>query len=111
MNSFNHYAKGAVVEWMYASMGGIAPDMAKPGFKHIQLCPAIDDRTNLNNQQRITDVKATFASPYGAVKSNWVRKDNGTVEYQVTVPANTTATVTYPLAAGQDCCVCRRCSC
>lgn len=101
MNSFNHYAYGAVAEWMYRYMGGIAPDAANPGFKHINLCPVVDNRTNLNNQQRITDVKTTFASPYGAVKSNWVRRDDGSVEYHVTVPANTTATVTYPLAAGQ----------
>lgn len=101
MNSFNHYAYGAVAEWMYRYMAGIAPDASNPGFKHIVLSPVVDNRTNLNNQQRITDVKATFASPYGAVKSNWVRRDNGAVEYSVTVPANTTATVVYPLAAGQ----------
>lgn len=101
MNSFNHYAYGAVAEWMYRYMGGIAPDAEKPGFRHINLSPVVDNRTNLNNQQRITDVKATFASPYGDVKSNWVRRDDGSVVYHVTIPANTTATVTYPLAAGQ----------
>lgn len=101
MNSFNHYAYGAVAEWMYRYMGGIAPDYENPGFKHIMLSPSVDNRTNLNNQQRITDVKTTFASPYGAVKSDWVRRDNGTIDYSVTVPANTTATVTYPLAEGQ----------
>lgn len=101
MNSFNHYAYGAVAEWMYRYMGGIAPDAENPGFKHIMLCPVVDNRTDLNNQQRITDVKTTFASPYGAVKSDWIRRDDGTVVYSVTVPANTTATLTYPLAKGQ----------
>lgn len=102
MNSFNHYAYGAVAEWMYRYMAGIAPDVDKPGFSHILLNPVIDNRSDLHNQQRITDVKASFASPYGAVKSSWSRRDDGAVEYHVTVPANTTATVMYPLAKGQS---------
>lgn len=101
MNSFNHYAYGAVAEWMYCYMGGIAPDLAAPGFKHIVLRPVVDNRTDLHGQQRITDVKTTFASPYGAVRSDWVRSADGSVEYRITVPANTTATVTYPLANGR----------
>lgn len=101
MNSFNHYAYGAVAEWMYRYMAGIAPDVDRPGFRHIILQPAVDNRTDLNNQQRITDVKAAFESPYGGVRSAWHRRDNGSVEYSVTVPANTTATVKYPLAKGQ----------
>lgn len=99
MNSFNHYAYGAVAEWMYRHMAGMAP--AKPGFKHINFRPEIDDRTNLNGQPRICDVDASFTSPYGKVRSKWQHAENGNIVLQVEVPANTTATVYYPLSDGQ----------
>lgn len=92
MNSFNHYAYGAVGEWMYRHMAGIAPDAQAPGFKHIVLRPAFD------KARRITNVDATFGSNYGPVKAMWKTEDNGTYEYNVTVPANTTATLTLPSA-------------
>lgn len=101
MNSFNHYAYGAVAEWMYRYMAGIAPDEDIPGFKHVVLRPAPDQRTQLNGQQRISNVDATFASPYGPIQSAWTRTDDGALTLAVTVPANTTATVCYPLADGQ----------
>lgn len=101
MNSFNHYAYGAVAEWMYRYMAGIAPNIDEPGFKDIILCPMPDTRTNHENGQHISDVSARFASPYGNISSCWTTTDNGMI-YSVTVPANTTATVYYPLAEGQS---------
>lgn len=93
MNSFNHYAYGAVGEWMYRHMAGIAPDYEQPGFSHIILRPSFDP------DRRINDVDATFASNYGDIKSAWKTAEDGTYTYSVTVPANTTATLTLPAPA------------
>ncbi len=95
MNSFNHYAYGAVGEWMYRYMAGIAPGEA--GFKHFELNPTPDNRSELNGQPRITNVDATYASNVGAIHSAWTRNDDGTIELHVTVPANTTATLHFPI--------------
>lgn len=92
MNSFNHYAYGAVGEWMYRYMAGIAPDYEKPGFKHINLNPLFDP------ERRISKVDAGFGSNYGAVASAWQTEEGGRYSYKVTVPANTTATLTLPAA-------------
>ena len=88
MNSFNHYAYGAVLAWMYGSMAGIQEDVACPGFKHIILAPVPD--------KRIGHVKACFNSPYGPVKSAWNYDAAGKWTWTFTIPANTTATVTVP---------------
>jgi len=88
MNSFNHYAYGAVLAWMYGTMAGIQEDVAKPGFKHIILAPVPD--------KRMGHVKACFNSPYGPVKSAWSYDAAGKWTWTFTIPANTTATVTVP---------------
>lgn len=90
MNSFNHYAYGAVGEWMYRHMAGIAPDWETPGFKHILLKPDFD------SESRITNVNAVFGSNYGPVTVRWRTSEGGGYLYNVTVPANTTATLTLP---------------
>ena len=100
MNSFNHYAYGAVGEWMYRYMAGIAPDYDNPGFRHIILRPSFD------SEQRIDNVDATFGSYYGPVKAAWSTATTasrvGIFDYNVTVPANTTATLTLPCYEGND---------
>ncbi|PAF40770.1 alpha-L-rhamnosidase, partial [Terribacillus saccharophilus] len=93
MNSFNHYAYGAIAEWMYKYMAGISYDPEKPGFKHILLQPTFDE------QKRITVVQAEYNSVYGVIKSGW-RIDGDSIYYKVTIPANTTATL-Y-LQTGKD---------
>ncbi|MDE6527973.1 MAG: family 78 glycoside hydrolase catalytic domain, partial [Muribaculaceae bacterium] len=102
MNSFNHYAYGAVAEWMYRYMAGIAPDAENAGFSHFNIEPRPDNRTSLSGQQRITKVDATYNSNAGKIRSAWVRKENGTLDCDVTVPANTTATLYFPLASDDD---------
>ena len=92
MNSFNHYAYGAVAEWMYRYMAGIAPDNDRPGFEHIILKPEFDAA------RRISDVDAVFGSNYGPVAVKWNTEEGGQYSYSVTVPANTTATLTLPSA-------------
>lgn len=103
MNSFNHYAYGAVSEWMYSYMGGIQTDDATPGFKHFILQPTPDTRATLpQGQERITSVDAKFNSYYGDIKSAWMVRTDGNLIYNATVPANTTATLYLPLVATTD---------
>ncbi|NUO46227.1 MAG: family 78 glycoside hydrolase catalytic domain [Streptomyces sp.] len=94
MNSFNHYAYGAVMEWMYAYMAGIARDPDSPGFKHFLLQPHLDPTG------RITQVSAAYESPYGRIKSEWTLDEGGTaLSYDVQVPANSEATLRLPAAS------------
>lgn len=101
MNSFNHYSYGAVAEWMYRYMAGIEADEQNAGFKNIILQPYPDTRTTLpQGQERITSVDATVASNYGSIKSAWQLGADGSLSYNVTVPANTTARLLMPVAEG-----------
>jgi alpha-L-rhamnosidase len=89
MNSFNHYAYGAIGEWMYRVMAGIEIDPAAPGYKHILIQPQPGGG--------FTSVKASHQTMYGKVSSAWTLKD-GKFELSVEVPANTKATVRLPKA-------------
>lgn len=93
MNSFNHYAYGAIGEWLYRYVAGMDIDPENPGYKHILLAP--------HPGGGLTNAGVEFSSVYGKVKSAW-KLDGNDFVYDVTVPANTTATVTLPAAkAGQ----------
>lgn len=87
MNSFNHYAYGAVGRWMYERVAGLAPDPANPGYKHFFVRP-------LTGKQ-LTSARAELETPYGRASSAWAR-ENGKVTLDVVVPPNTTATVEFP---------------
>ncbi len=88
MNSFNHYAYGAVLSWMYGTMAGIQEDPDQPGFKHIVLAPLPD--------KRIGRVDCTYNSVYGEISSSWKYNADGSWTWNFTIPANTTATVKVP---------------
>ena len=88
MNSFNHYAYGAVVSWMYSAMAGIREDLAHPGFRHFFLEPHPDSR--------VPSVTASYDSAYGRIESAWTCGADGKFSWTFTIPANTTATVIYP---------------
>ena len=85
MNSFNHYAYGAIGEWLYRYVAGLDIDPEVPGYKHILLAP--------HSGGGLTNAGVEFTSLYGKVKSAW-KLDGNDFVYEVTVPANTTATVT-----------------
>lgn len=87
MNSFNHYAYGAIGEWLYSHVAGISVDEENPGYKHILLSPHPGGRLN--------DVSAKFLSMYGEIKSAW-KIENEEFIYTIEVPANTNAKVTLP---------------
>ncbi len=100
MNSFNHYAYGAVAEWMYRYMAGINLDERQPGYKHIILRPCVDSRQTLpDGQERITSAKAAHDSQYGAISAAWTSLEGQLSTYSVEVPANTTATLYLPVAS------------
>jgi alpha-L-rhamnosidase len=93
MNSFNHYAYGAIGDWMYQVMAGIDLDPAAPGYKHTIVRPRPGGE--------VTRVKATHQTPYGTVSSGW-SIEHGHFELVVEVPANTRATVWLPKAVLAD---------
>ena len=113
MNSFNHYAYGAVVEWMYASMAGIAADPSAPGFKHFVLSPRPDLRKDAElpeGQERITYVKAHYDSAAGRIESAWDFRE-GLFTYHFSIPAGAGARVEYPLLNGREYVVINGCKC
>ena len=91
MNSFNHYAYGAIQEWMYRHMAGIETTENAPGFAHPILQPKPDTRTPdeiPEGQSLIKWVKTSFDSPVGTIKSAWDMTDG--FVYECTVPVVTT---------------------
>ncbi|HTL07696.1 MAG TPA: glycoside hydrolase family 78 protein [Chitinophagaceae bacterium] len=85
MNSFNHYAYGAIGDWMYRVAAGI--EIGEPGYKHIIIQPQPD--------KKLTYAKASFESSYGTIASGWETK-NGKLYVTVKIPANTKATIQLP---------------
>ncbi len=93
MNSFNHYAYGAVAEWLYGGVCGIRPDENDTGFKHFIIRPNPDLRTFIpEGQKRICSASASYTTDYGVVESSWALKD-GAYYYTVVIPEGTSATV------------------
>ncbi len=85
MNSFNHYAYGAIGDWMYRVSAGI--ELKSAGYKHILIQP--------HPTKKLSYSKATFESVYGTIASGWERRD-GKVIVKVSIPANTTADIVLP---------------
>lgn len=88
MNSFNHYAYGAIGDWMYRVAAGI--EIGTPGYKHILIQPQTD--------KRLSFAKTAFESCYGKIASGWQTKD-GKIIITVSIPPNTTVTIKLPAAA------------
>ncbi len=87
MNSFNHYAYGAVLAWMYRDMAGIAADAKAPGFRNIIMAPKPD--------RRIGFIKAEYKSAAGLITSAW-RYEGDKWIWDFTIPGGATADVTIP---------------
>ena len=85
MTSFNHYALGAVADWLHRTLAGLAP--AAPGYRHITVrpvpCPAF------------THAEARHLTPYGEARAGW-RRDGGRLTVEAVVPPGATATVHLP---------------
>ncbi len=87
MNSFNHYAIGAVAEWMYRVILGINNDDDHPGYEHFVLHPVPGGG--------LTWANGSYNSIRGKIEISW-RTDGLTFTENVTIPANTSATVYVP---------------
>ncbi|MGZ7445935.1 family 78 glycoside hydrolase catalytic domain [Paenibacillus sp. TH7-28] len=83
MNSYNHYAYGAIGDWLYRVVGGI--DLLEPGYKKIRIQPQIGEQFSW--------AEASLDSVYGTIKVAWSKQNQGTVKMDVVIPANTTAEV------------------
>ncbi|WP_404900536.1 family 78 glycoside hydrolase catalytic domain [Priestia filamentosa] len=88
MNSFNHYAYGAIGDWMYRVVAGLDLDNTAPAYKRIQIEPKFAGIS-------LTYAKAIYDSMYGRIISSWCLT-NEDIEIEVEIPANTTATVILP---------------
>ncbi len=100
MNSFNHYAYGAIGSWMYQSVAGLdlAPDSA--GHTHLHLHPHLPP-VGPDGTRPLTHAAATYAAITGNIHCGWKIAD-GAVIVEVTLPANTRATLTLPAARAED---------
>lgn len=92
MNSFNHYAYGAIGDWMYKVAAGIQIDPAVPGYKSILIKPS--------PTHQLQNVKAELDTYYGKVCSRWEWNGQQLI-LNVSVPVNTTATIYIPASSIQ----------
>lgn len=87
MNSFNHYAYGAIGDWMYRNMAGINSNPEAPGYKKIIIAPKPGGG--------ITKADAELETLYGKVKSAW-KTDGHKLVLDVIIPPNTSAQIILP---------------
>jgi alpha-L-rhamnosidase len=88
MNSYSHYAFGAVGEWLYAYLAGIAEEPGSVGFSQIAIRPRW--------AAPLDSVRAVYRSVRGDIGSAWRRRPDGSILVDVTIPANTTGRVYLP---------------
>lgn len=87
MNSFNHYAYGAVYDWIFGVAVGIKPASNAPAYRHIEIAPHPD--------RRLGFAKASIESRSGKVAMHWYYKGD-IVYYEIDIPEGSTATFTLP---------------
>ncbi|GAA3351878.1 family 78 glycoside hydrolase catalytic domain [Amorphoplanes nipponensis] len=85
MNSFNHYGLGSVGDWLYRTVGGVAP--AAPGYRQVLIAPKPGGT--------VTSATAALQTRYGPTRSEWSRS-GATLTLKVVIPPNATATVQVP---------------
>lgn len=90
MNSLNHYAFGAIVEYLYKNIAGIRA--LEPGFKKVQISPIIN--------QKLHYLKASYQSAYGTYRVEWKLKKDGRVHAKIEIPFGCTALVGLPFYPG-----------
>jgi alpha-L-rhamnosidase len=91
MLSFNHYAYGAVIDWVYRHLAGIAPDADAPGYRHVVLAP--------RPVAGIDQVAATVESAFGSITVEWAT-DGGAFTARYGLPFGVTATFHPPADEG-----------
>jgi alpha-L-rhamnosidase len=89
MNSYNHYANGAVGDWMFQHLGGL--QMLAPGYQRVRIAP-------LTSHPALDHAQASLRTPYGLLRSEWQRSDSS-LRLTVEVPMGTEAEIWLPCAA------------
>lgn len=88
-----HPMFGTVTEWFYRWLGGIRPDPNHPGFSEFTLAPA--------TPEGLDHIRCSYAAPQGTIVSNWQRKPDNSVVFEIEVPQQSKANVTLPLRSNQ----------
>lgn len=88
MNSFNHYAYGAVYDWMFGDMVGLTVSEDGVGYEKVTYKPLTD--------KRIGFAQASLMTRRGKLAASWKYLPDGTIRYELTLPETTTAVVTIP---------------
>ena len=91
MTSFNHYALGAVADWMHRTIGGIAP--LAPGYATVLIAPQPGGD--------VTWAKASLDTVRGTIATAWTLGDGGILILDVDVPEGVTAIIRLPGQADQ----------
>jgi alpha-L-rhamnosidase len=86
MTSFNHYALGAIADWMHRSLAGLAP--ASPGYRNILVAP--------RPLPGFDFARTSHETPYGLASTGWTRTEHGMIEVEAVIPPNTAAEVWLP---------------
>jgi alpha-L-rhamnosidase len=92
MNSFNHYGLGSIGDWLYDSVGGLAPQT--PGYQNLLVKPSTGEE--------LDSASSAIKTSYGDAKTSWSRDSAGRLSIVVDVPVNTRAEVHVPLTDGQQ---------
>ncbi len=90
MNSFNHYAYGAIGDWMYRNITGLDTYEEGAGYKKIRIFPHTGGNLNY--------ASAELETGYGKVSVSW-KLNNGNFSMDVEIPSNTTAAIFIPASA------------
>jgi alpha-L-rhamnosidase len=85
MNSYNHYAFGSVMAWVFRRVAGIDTDASGAGYHHLVISPHFD--------ASLPQVHAEYDSAYGTISTDW---NSAAHKLSVTTPPNTTATIELP---------------
>ncbi len=91
MNSYNHYAFGSVMAWVFRRAAGIDSDATGPGYHHLTIQPQFSPS--------LATLHTEYDSPYGLVTTDW---NQATHRFTVKTPANTSATITLPNGKAQN---------
>ena len=84
MNSFNHYAYGAVLDWVYGNAAGISSLPGYPGYEKISVAPLPDARLDW--------LSCSYQSRFGMIRSEW-KKQDGMWRYEIETPVNAVITI------------------
>lgn len=99
MNSFSHYSFGAVMEWAFRNLAGI--DTASPGYERIIIHPRPPTPDATGEVAPVNWVRASYDSVRGRIQTAW-KQTGGSLELDVAIPANTTASVSLPATSANQ---------